>query len=81
MSATLQDAGMRYVIRSTPEGVTGRWSYPEFIEAGEVDCTDMDDEQFERAVRDMEVLAQAHRKAEARKYSAEPVRITAMGEL
>lgn len=56
MRSNLQDAGSRYVIRATPEGVAGRWTHPLLVQAGEVGCTDMNDAQFERAVHEQSNL-------------------------
>jgi hypothetical protein len=43
--------GFRYTYRA---GVGFNWTHPGAIEPGDVDCTDMNDEEFERAVREAE---------------------------
>ena len=42
----LQEQGFRYVLR----GADGRWVHPWAMKPGDVDCTDMSDEEFEAAV-------------------------------
>ena len=46
---SLRDEGFRYVHR-TGWGFT--WMHPGAVEAGDLDCTDMSDEEFERTVRE-----------------------------
>jgi hypothetical protein len=45
---SLRDEGFRYVHR---EGVGFTWLHPGTVEAGDLDCTDMSDEEFEAAVK------------------------------
>lgn len=43
---SLQEQGFRYVLR----GAAGLWVHPANMKPGDVDCTDMDDDEFEAAV-------------------------------
>jgi hypothetical protein len=45
---SLRDEGFRYVHR---EGVGFTWLHPGTVEAGDLDCTDMSDEEFEVTVK------------------------------
>jgi len=45
--ATLRDAGQRFVYR----GGRYLWAHPASVEAGDIDLTEMDDNQFEAFVR------------------------------
>ena len=42
----LQEQGFRFVLR----GVAGAWMHPEEMRPGDLDCTDMSDEEFEDAL-------------------------------
>jgi hypothetical protein len=54
-ATTLQDLGCRFVCRDG----SFTWRHPLELQSGDVDCTDMDDEHFERFVI---ALAQAFAK-------------------
>ena len=48
----LREQGCRFTYRSSrPFGEEYQWTHPAEIQAGDVDCTDMGDDEFERFVR------------------------------
>lgn len=46
----LQDQGYRYIYRHSAHPDCGIWIRPEFIQPGDVDCTDMADDDFEALI-------------------------------
>jgi hypothetical protein len=52
----LQDKGMRYVLRVVDGHIDGRWMDPESILPQWLDCTDMSDDLFCRAIQRLQIL-------------------------
>lgn len=50
----LQDQGFRYIYRRSAHPDCGIWIRPEFIKPGDVDCTDMSDDDFEAMVNTLD---------------------------
>lgn len=47
---TLPDQGFRFVLRTNESGrLESKWVHPAELLPGDLDCTDMDDDTFERA--------------------------------
>ena len=50
---SLQEKGWRFVLRDEPSRESG-WMPPLSMKPGDIDCTDMDDEEFFLAVKEWE---------------------------
>jgi hypothetical protein len=53
--ANLKDDGFRFVRRGSSFG----WVHPAEVQADDLDCTDMDDDEFENAVREVQATTKA----------------------
>lgn len=45
----LAQQGFRFVLRAEPTGLEAKLVHPAELRPGDLDCTDMDDDTFERA--------------------------------
>lgn len=50
----LQEQGFRYVYRRSARPDCGIWIQPEFVKPGDVDCTDMSDDDFDALLRTLD---------------------------
>lgn len=46
---TLPEQGFRFVLRKDEGRLVTGWVHPAEVRSGDIDCTDMDDDTFERA--------------------------------